>query len=153
MLVLVFHLGAERYGFEAARVLEVLPRLPCRLLLGVPECVAGIFDYRGVLTPMVDLCSMFLGRPAADRLSTRLIVVEVPSGRGTDRRALGLVAERITETISADLARLQPSRVRSDFSCMGELIPHPDGPIQLVRPDELLSPELRDRLYFEEAGA
>ena len=58
-----------------------------------PPAVAGSLNYRGAPVPVIDLSQLTLGRPAARRLSTRIVLVHYPdAGGGTqsaraDRRA------------------------------------------------------------------
>src|SRR5580692_2688337 len=85
VLFLLFQLGHDRYALEASRVLEVLPLLELKKLPGAPRGVAGIFNYRGRPVPAVDLSEMTLGRPASERLSTRIIVVNYPDETGRDQ--------------------------------------------------------------------
>ena len=75
MLFLLFQLGNDRYVLEASRVVEVVPLLELKQLPRAPKGVAGIFKYRGRPVPAVDLCALTLGRPASERLSTRIIIV------------------------------------------------------------------------------
>ena len=88
-LYLTFRLAADRYALEVSRVAEVLPLVGIRQLPRSPEGIAGAFDYRG--TP-VDLSELTLGRTARAQLSTRIILVHYPDGRG-GTHLLGLIAE------------------------------------------------------------
>src|SRR4029077_3972556 len=63
-----------------------------------PAGLAGVFNYRGSPVPVVDLSVLALGRVALPRLSTRLVLVNYPDGRG-QTHLLGLIAERATDTI------------------------------------------------------
>ena len=49
----------------------------------------------------MDLCELAAGRPARERLSTRIIIVNHADERGTNR-LLGLVAEQATEMLRKD---------------------------------------------------
>ncbi len=79
MLMLVFRLGADRYALDATEIVEVLPRVPLKSLPGAPAWVAGLFSYHGRTVPVVDLASLALGRPSADHVSTRLVLVHYPA--------------------------------------------------------------------------
>ena len=93
MLFLLFQLGDARYALDASLVAEVLP---CIAVTGIPQAptgVAGVLNYRGAPVPTIDLSQLMLGRPAQRRMSTRLVLVNVPDGSG-DSRLLGLITEK-----------------------------------------------------------
>src|SRR2546425_7935421 len=98
MLFLLFQLGKDRYALAASRVVEVVPLVALKQLPQAPKGVAGIFNYRGRPVPAIDLCALTFGRPAAERLSTRIIIVNYCDERGA-RHLLGLIAERATEML------------------------------------------------------
>src|SRR6266850_6687078 len=75
MLYVLFQLGNDRYALEARRVVEVVPLLTLKKIPQAPKGVAGIFVFRGRPVPALDLCELTFGRPAHERLSTRIIVV------------------------------------------------------------------------------
>src|SRR5260370_36636373 len=101
MLFLLFQLGDDRYALEAGRVVEVLPLVELKQLPRAPKAVAGLFNYRGRPVPTVDLCELTLGRPARDRMSTRIFVVKYPDEKGREQ-LLGLIPEQATETLRKD---------------------------------------------------
>jgi len=133
MLFLLFQLGNDRYALEANRIVEIVPLLCLKTIPQAPKGVAGLLVYRGRAIPALDLCDLTFGRPARERMSTRIIIVnysEAPghhqsvkwpsppskppssAGRFAERgveggegqiRWLGLIAERATEMIQRDV--------------------------------------------------
>src|SRR5215216_5089516 len=101
MLFLLFQLGSERYALDAGQVVAVLPRLGVKAIPHAPSAVAGLCQYRGVPVPVIDLSALALGRPSANRLSTRIVLVQFPNPVGGPH-LLGLLAERATETLRRD---------------------------------------------------
>src|SRR5438270_12603858 len=101
MLFLLFQLGKDRYALEASRVVEILPMVALKQLPKAPGAVAGVFSFRGQPVPVVDLCALTLGRPAHERLSTRIIVIRYPAEKGT-QQLVGLVAEEATHLMRRD---------------------------------------------------
>ena len=93
MQLLTFTVADQDYAIESRRVVEVLPLVPARPLPRTPAYVRGIFTYRGDLVPLVDLGVRLADQPPAERLSTRVIVVDFrppqrpETGRLPDRRA------------------------------------------------------------------
>jgi chemotaxis-related protein WspB len=147
MLFLLFQLGAGRYALEASRVVEVVPLLELKRLPQAPPGVTGIFNYRGQPVPAVDLCSLTLGQPATEHLSTRMIIMNFPDGRGNER-LVGLIAEHATEMLRKNPEDFVDSGIRvSTAPYLGPILLDPQGPIQWVHEQRLLAEPLRDMLF------
>src|SRR5689334_12208229 len=98
MLFLLFQFGKDCYALEARQVAQVVPLVHLKQFPRAPQGVAGAFNYRGDLVPVLDLKQMALGQPSALCLSTRIILVNCPMPGG-ESRLIGLIAERATETL------------------------------------------------------
>jgi chemotaxis-related protein WspB len=150
MVALLFEIDGQRYGLDFTQVLKVLPSVRLRRLPGVPEYVAGVFQYRGAMVPVIDLSRLIKGRPSVAFLSTRIILVRY-SRPGGQERVLGLLAERATESLDTGSAALQSSGVAApEAPYLGGLSATGDGIIQYCKVEQLLSEELRNRLFVEE---
>ncbi|MCX5581437.1 chemotaxis protein CheW [Kaistia terrae] len=153
MLFLMFRLGQDRYVLDVEQVEEVLPFLEPTILPGAPHGVVGAINYRGTPVPLLDLSLLALGRPSAAVISTRVILVRYPIEGGETRR-LGLVAERVIQTLSRDAADFVPSGVDAGMPAyLGPVASDAEGLIQLVRAEALLPPELREILFRQLAVA
>ena len=151
MLFLLFQLGNDRYALEASRVVEVVPLLALKQLPQAPKGVAGIFNYRGSPVPAVDLCALTLNQPARERLSTRIIIVNLPDANGADH-LVGLVAEHATEILRREPGDFVESGIRlGSAPYLGPVLMDPLGPIQWVHEQRLLSEPVRDLLFAETA--
>jgi chemotaxis-related protein WspB len=131
MLFLLFQLDDKRFALDAARIAEVLPLVDIERPLAPAPGMAGLLRYRGQLLPVVDLPLLLLRRPAARRLSTRILLLD---------GVLGVIAERATGTIrlaEGDFAT--PSRAAETTPCLGRMAMTGDGPIQEVDVDRLLA--------------
>lgn len=147
MLFLQFEVGEDRYVLDCAQVIEVLPLLAVKQLPQAPAGVAGVFDYRGEPVPAIDLSELMLGRPARARTSTRIVVVHYPDWQGQSR-PLGLIAERVTQTLRRDEKEFVASGVENrDTPYLGPVAPGPHGLIQWVDARRLLPPKVRDVLF------
>lgn len=153
MLFLLFQIGADRYALSAREVVEVLPVVALKEIPGVPPTLAGLMDYRGLPVPVVDVSALALGRPAARRVSTRVLVVRyVPPAGG--ERLLGLLAEHATEMSARAPGEFQPAGVGSPATrYLGPVASDPRGLIQRIEVTELLDDTLRALLFPAEAGA
>jgi chemotaxis-related protein WspB len=151
MLFLLFHLGKDRYALEAGKVVEVLPMLALKQLPQAPNGFAGLFNYRGRPVPALDLCQLTQGQPAAERLSTRIIVIHCSDGHG-GQRPLGLIAERATEMLRRNPRDfVDPGFKTKDAPYLGPVLLDPKGAIQWIHEQYLLSKHVRDLLFAEPA--
>jgi len=102
MLLLSFQLGERAYAMACTHILEIVPRVAVDPVPGGPPYLIGQFDYRGQVVPVIDLRQLIVGEPCRASLSTRIVIVEqaaAPAGL----RAVGLLAERVTETFHKDV--------------------------------------------------
>ena len=83
MLFLLFELEVDRYALPARDVVEVLPLVALKRVPRAHAGVAGVMEYRGQAVPVIDLCALVVGRAAARRVSTRILVVR--HATATDR--------------------------------------------------------------------
>lgn len=97
-LHLLFHLGEDRYAISAREVAEVLPLRQLKQVPETPAWVAGIFQHRGRMIPVLDLNQRVLNRAARIRSSTRLVLVYFDGQRGEQASILGLILEQATDT-------------------------------------------------------
>jgi chemotaxis-related protein WspB len=147
MLFLLFQLGQDRYLLDTGRVAEVLPLVDITQIPQAPPGVAGLFNYRGVPVPVVDLSQLALGRPARSRLNTRIVLVHYPDASG-GTRLLGLIAERVTETVRRDEADFVASGVTGDRApYLGPVATDARGLLQWVAVESLLPASVRDVLF------
>ncbi|KQV89507.1 chemotaxis protein CheW [Pelomonas sp. Root1237] len=152
MLFILFQIGSERYALDAGQVVAVLPRLGVKAIPLAPSTVAGLCDYRGVPVPVIDLSELALGRPSANRLSTRIVLVTFP-GPAAGPHLLGLLVERATQTLRREPAEFVAAGVNVDAApWLGPVTTDAQGLIQRVEVQGLLPASLRAML-FDEAGA
>lgn len=86
-------------------------------------------------------------------LSTRVIVIRYADAAGVLHR-LGLLAERVVETIERDPADFVPSGLEAGTPAyLGPIASDADGLIQRIRAEVLLPPEIRAILFRPVAAA
>ena len=138
MLMLLFHAGDNLYALDSSQVVEVIPMVVLRKIHHVPDYVAGVFNYRGTIVPVIDLCHLIQGTACRSRFSTRIIMVNYTAKDGGHRR-LGLMAERVTETLKRpDIEQKNASRV-NDVPYLGEMFMDELGMIQLIYWEHLIA--------------
>lgn len=147
MTFLLFQIGADRYALEIRRIAEALPRVKLKAIPRAAAGIAGVFDYHGQPTPVVDLTALALGRPARNRLSTRLLVVSCTAADGTSR-PLGLLAEQATVMARFEPKDFQEPGVSAPGTpYLGPVVNDAHGLIQLVEVEKLLPPTVREQLW------
>ncbi len=147
MLFIVFRLGKERYALDAGHVIEVIPRLPLRPQPGTPDFVAGLFNFRGKVVPVLDLGMLTLGSPCPGQLSTRIILVNYNLRSGV-KRVLGLIAESVTDAVKKEPHEFV-AVAAGQSPHLGKIALDDGGMVQCILPEYLLPPEV-ERLLFEE---
>jgi chemotaxis-related protein WspB len=147
MLLLQFQAGKDRYGIDVSRVIEVIPMVVFRPLPHADPAVAGLFNYRGTMVPVIDLTVLLEGAASRPLFSTRVILVDYP-GRDGECHILGLLAERVTETVFCKEEDLLPAGIAvTGAPYLGDLLIHAGGMIQRVAIERLLPTSLQETLF------
>lgn len=151
MLCLYLNAGSERLAIPASRVLEVVPAVRLHRPAGVPDWVAGVFRYRGAVTPVIDLPRLASGSTGTARLRTRIVLVEYPTPDGP--RPLGLLAERVTDLgeLNTSGAEYAPVAV-GDGPDLGPMVADAEGVVRLPTVERLVPLAHRSALFGAEGG-
>ena len=137
MLVLQFYLGDVMYVVECKRVQEVAPIAALKHIPHAPDCVAGLFNYRGTIVPVIDLRQFIYGTRCQVRLSTRVILVEYLRQDKT-LGVIGIMAERITEAIDRPQTAFIPPGIRMEEApYLGGILMEHEQMIQLINLERL----------------
>jgi chemotaxis-related protein WspB len=149
VLFLLFYLDDDCYALDAREVDTVIPMLKPKRLPRAPSAIAGVIDYRGAVVPVVDLAALALGRPAARRMSTRIVLVNYRKDE-LKGRLLGVMVERATETMSCDPGAFRDTGVANpNARYLGPVAGGPRGLVQWVTVDALLTPDLNALLFTQ----
>ncbi|MEE9912125.1 MAG: chemotaxis protein CheW [Deltaproteobacteria bacterium] len=152
MLLLQFQAGTDRYGLDIEQVIEVSSLVSLRAIPHAPPEVAGTFNYRGTLTPVVDLTALLTGVPTRPRMSSRIILITY---QGEDGRShiLGLLAEAVTEMIRCNKEALQQPVVSvGGAPYLGDMIFDDRGSLQILDMERLLTRDLLFTLFPPEVS-
>lgn len=143
---LTFNVGDDLYAIPVSDVIEIIPLVQLKPLRLAPPWVAGLFNYRGISVPVLDLCQLIGAQPYRARLSTRIIIVDYSQlGAG---RPLGLVAERVTQTINILDSDFAPCALQADTTpFLAAVAVRPEGIVQRIEVARLLPGSARDRLF------
>lgn len=152
MQVLIFHIGAARFGLPTAAVTRVLPMLACTAIPGAPACVAGLVELHDRAVPVVDLSVIHGAASAAERQNTRLLLVDYPVADGLSY-PLGLLAEGVAGTARLDPAAVLNSGIHlAEAPQLGQVVATDQGPLQLIVLQTLLPPAVRALLFTAPAA-
>lgn len=150
MLLLQFLAGGERYAIDIAQVVEVAPLVCLRKIPHAVRAVAGTFNYRGGVAPVLDVTDILTGEPSRHLMSTRIILVDYPGDDGRSH-ILGLLAESVTEIVRCHAADLQaPVVTISEAPYLGSILFDERGSLQIVELDRFLPKELLFALFPQE---
>lgn len=143
MLMLLLNIGNERYAIESRQVIEVIPLVVLKSLPHQPEHIAGVFNYRGRIVPVIDLCQLMRGKPSSEYLSTRIVLVNYWGSNNTELQApyiLGLMTEQVVETLHQSESEFVDPNIQIDTApYLGKMIVDDRGMIQCLRIEYLLS--------------
>lgn len=139
MLMLLFYIGEDHYAISGKQVVEVISLVKLQKLSQAPKYVAGLLNYRGDIIPVIDLCELLTKNQHSHKFSTRIIIVSYMSAQQTPY-LLGLIAEKVTETLNIEESDLNHLRVPVDAPFyLGEIITAQHGMIICVHVESLLS--------------
>lgn len=116
----------------------MLPVVALTKLHQTPEYFAGLFNYRGEIVPVIDICQILQGYSCRPSLSTRIIIVHYLIG---DRPSsfLAIMAERVTEITDYSDNKFVDSGININQSgYRGKIIIDEQGIIQCVRVESLV---------------
>jgi chemotaxis-related protein WspB len=147
MLFLLFQIKDQSYCLEVSRIVEVAPMVVFRNIPHTPPYVSGVFSYRGTIVPVIDLSTLLNGQPCRPLLSTRIILVDY-AGADKSHHTLGLLAERVTETISCKEEDFHPPGIEAeDLPFLKDMAFTGGGMVQRVELEGLLPESLQEHLF------
>ncbi len=137
--VIVFRLSGQVYGVRASCVREIIWLPELTALTEVPEYIAGVFNYRGRVIPVMDLNLVMGYAPErAYNLADRLIVLT------RDNALLGLLVHELDNVRDFEGSRIDPP----DFGETSARTRFLEG---LVRDDDRIIALLNDAALFDSA--
>ncbi len=146
MLFLLLNIDNRRYALESQQVVEVLPLVVLDTLPHTPEYIAGVFNYRGRIVPVLDLCQLMRGKPCCEHLSTRIILINYNNDEGDNSsesatsHVFGLMAERVVETLHKSDTELIDPNIQIDAApYLGKMILNDQDTIQCIDLNYLFS--------------
>lgn len=147
MMALSLHIGSEHYAIPVIQVVEVLPLTALNKAPLAPEYIAGILNYRGMPIPIVDLCALITGNKHDKVLTTRIILISYQRN-GDSSKLLGLIAEKVTETLNMSNGDSKQSGINLKHApYLGHVNKHRDSVVQLIDVNALLTDDVHNMLF------
>jgi len=116
------------------------------------ECVCGLFNYRGRHVPVIDLHRLINYCSCSDSFTSRIILVNYTPANG-NRQVLGLLAERVTETVEIDADSFTSTGLNLEQApFLGHAARCEAGLVQRISVAELLPDNIQSLLFPAEAG-
>ncbi|MFP4529272.1 MAG: chemotaxis protein CheW [Candidatus Kapaibacterium sp.] len=152
MLLLLMNIGDDFYAIDIDRIVEIVPFVNLKKIPQMPRYIGGILNYRGRLTPVVDISELLAGRPTPPLFSSRIILVRY---RGVDgeNHTLGLLAGAVTETINVNPEQIQSSGIEVENApFLKDIIIDERGMIQRIDIDKTLPKNIHEALFRSGEG-
>ena len=147
MLYLQFYLYENRYVLETKDVVSVTPLLKMEKIQNTPAYVVGLLNYRGKSVPVVDLKQLIFGKDCKNKLSTRIILVNI-NDENNCKRIFGLRTEKATEVVKFNQEDFQ-ERDTGD-NCppyLGSIIRDNEGILQKINVNYLFKKDVQQTLF------
>ena len=151
MHCLVFHIEGQHFALDTDRIHRIIPCIPPRRIPHAPPVVSGIIKYRNAPVPVIDTGILLDFGPSPLNLSTRILLTRYSlPGEKESGSLLGLIAPSVFEIRVVPDSDITPKGIdvrKAPF--MGALASVEKGFLQLLRIDEILTPELREILFAD----
>jgi chemotaxis-related protein WspB len=148
VLYVLVTLGRDRYALAASMVIEVVPLVRLKALVGAPAGAAGLMNFRGTALPVVDLALVATGTPTPETNAARIVVVRYAAPNSSRDEALGLLVPDARDTMRLDPDSFVAVGVAAAGApYFGHVLATPEGMLQRLDLHALLTAELRLALY------
>ncbi len=149
MLLVSLHIAQHHFVVAAKQIIEILPLTTLKPIARAPIYIAGLLDYRGQPVPVINLCQLNNGINYNKVLSSRIVLVNY-TANNRKMYPLGLIAEKVTETICVLKSEFKESGISVDgASYLGDVTHNKGSLIQYVEINELLTEQLETMLFNE----
>ena len=102
--IVTFEVGQEEFAIDILAVQEIVRMMPITRVPHSPDAVEGVVNFRGQITPVIDLRQRFgLAAQEERGKDTRIVVIEIHN------RILGFIVDRVHEVLRIDSSVLDPA--------------------------------------------
>jgi chemotaxis-related protein WspB len=133
-LMLLFQVGRQQYAIASHQIQEILPYVQLYPVEGHGS-IAGLMNYHGTMTPVVDLNRLMQCPDSRPHFGTRIILLKAKAGKVP----MGLLAERVLDTLQLNLENLAAVPPELDQAAyLGPIILQDQAVIRIFQPEGLL---------------
>nr|MBF0222162.1 chemotaxis protein CheW [Desulfobulbaceae bacterium] len=147
MLLLLFNTHKEQYAINCVHIVEVIPHLLLQPIPMTPLYVAGAVNYRGTALPVIDISQLIDGSPCTNLISTRIILIDIDFGLSGEKKTIGLLAEKVTQTVKTPKGwsplQKKDGSLFIDSSAIGHEM------VQWFEPSKMLPANLPQSLFMD----
>jgi len=143
MLLLICRAAENLYAIDVARVVEVVPKINLRRLPHAPGFLAGVFDYRGTVVPVVDLGVLLGSESCRDQLSTRIILVNSRPDALSRSGQTGEAAGANRQDTAATSGSQQEEQPRQQGRWLLGIIAEQVSDVSSVKPEQVISSSIQ----------
>jgi len=139
-LFIQFSIGEQRYAIATDLIREITPMVQLTHVPKTEAYIAGLFNYRGTMLPVIDVSKLLFNTEYSLRLCTRIIILDNPPSSDIDN--IGLIVEQANKTMSCDTDDLTEHKLSEQHaSYIGKIIHDELGEIQIIDVDKLIPSE------------
>jgi len=150
MLLLQFQIDDDIYAFDVHSIVEVAPFVELKQIPYAPHKIAGVFNYRGKLIPVINLSIIIKNKSINEIMSTRIIIVNFNSEK-YGNKIVGLLAENVTETITCTKKDLQQQSIKIEKApYFTDILVRGLQMIQIIDINKLISNEIQEQFFLDE---
>ncbi len=151
MMYLSFRIQGELFAIEAGLIVEIIPKIPLTVIPEAPTYIPGVFNYRGDVTPAVDLAGLLFGEVSKNLMSTRILILNINTREKVNKR-IGLIAEDAIDMISSDITDEKKTGVNIEKApYLSKIISQDDTLIQIIDTQVLIPYKLHGLLFSQDS--
>ena len=140
-LLLQFSAAEQLFAIESKQIVEIIPLVDLTKVPSTAEYISGLYNYRGELIPVIDICRLLFKQPAREHICTRIIVTEATFNNSLYRT--GIIAEKVNQTLACDTADISLHNLTDkNTSYIRQVIKQGEDNIQIIDLESLLPSEM-----------
>lgn len=139
MHVVIWTCKGQRYATPSSAIVEVIPVVQSRPIPGSETWLTGLFDYRGLLLPLLDSSRLLDHNGCEIRMSSRIIVIRTGEGETKNPELGGFLVEHVlgAERLEFEESMDESATYPSGIPFLGPVALTNSGTVQLMLPSRL----------------
>ncbi len=136
MLMLLFTIGKEHYALNSEYVVEIVPKVPLKIISHPEKALVGLLNYAGSSVPILDLSQLIIQQASSSAMHTRIVLLHYKHPT-EGAILLGVIAEQVVEAKRLDKNSFVDSSINlACFPFFGGTYQDKGRSIQLLKLDE-----------------